>query len=265
MKRQNNSGYTERENGTALSINAEWAESAGKYIKGDFVKRYNVSRATFALLHECHVIEANEWHHVGKTFRRADFYEWADWNENDYSNATCETGSFGKIYLDNKNTVDALVKAYNVASVEEKEKPLFQVLAFFMDAEKAREKAASRVAFLAQVAEFAKKEAENKTNAEPYRKEIERLNKLREKWLQCSVKKGAIKLHERTRTNFDNFVCIREEMCGKYGWFEASWRYRLPIYRTGYELNAKQMKHYKGYDAKIVEVYRKANENNVRL
>lgn len=66
-------------------------------------------------------------------------------------------------------------------------------------------------------------------------------------------------------TNFDNFVCIREEMCGKYGWFDASWRYRLPIYRTGYEMNAKQMKHYKGYELKIVEVYRKANENNVRL
>lgn len=31
MKRQSyNSGYTERENGTALSINAEWAESGCK-------------------------------------------------------------------------------------------------------------------------------------------------------------------------------------------------------------------------------------------
>ena len=56
-------------------------------------------------------------------------------------------------------------------------------------------------------------------------------------------KKGNIKYVERIpkTKQQENFIVTREEMYGKYGWFEASWHYNLPIYVSGMEFSSKRL------------------------
>ena len=105
-----NFGYTERDNGVAISHNAEYAESVGKYPQHLFIKIYQMSKKSFEFLCDNGIIKTTEWHHTGKNFRKTDYYEWSDFNNYDYSNAQCEEGSYGYIYAQNKKTIDNLLK-----------------------------------------------------------------------------------------------------------------------------------------------------------
>ena len=64
-----NFGYTERENGVALSENAEYAESEGKYPRMLFIKYYHLTKSAFDFFVDNGIIITREWHHVGKNFK----------------------------------------------------------------------------------------------------------------------------------------------------------------------------------------------------
>lgn len=116
-----NSGYTERENGQAISRRASYAEEEGSFTKGPFLSKYGVSRKAFPVLEELGIIDGSEWHHTGKGFNKSNFYSWADSahiNEDvDYSNEV-PSGSYGDIYQTNKKKIDELVGRYESAQWE---------------------------------------------------------------------------------------------------------------------------------------------------
>ena len=61
-----NAGYTTRQDGTALSNRALYAEEEGKYTEGKFRRMYKVSQRDFAILKSLGFIVSNEWHHTGR-------------------------------------------------------------------------------------------------------------------------------------------------------------------------------------------------------
>lgn len=99
QRKRRNTGYTEREDGTALSLRASYAEEEGKFTAGKFRTTYGVSKRAFDALVLIGVIVTKEWHHTGKSYKKSDFYEWND----DCSNM------FEIIYDSNKNTILSLV------------------------------------------------------------------------------------------------------------------------------------------------------------
>lgn len=117
-QRWQNSGYTERENGASISVQAAEAEAAGKFSAGNFRKNYGVSVKSFDLLLLIGVIENTEWHHTGQNFRETEFYAWSDHKEYDYSNGVCERNSFGDLYFSNKKEIDALAKLYEIKKMQ---------------------------------------------------------------------------------------------------------------------------------------------------
>lgn len=117
-QRWQNSGYTQREDGTSISVQAADAEGEGKFSVGNFRKNYGVSAKTFDLLLLIGVIENTEWHHTGQNFRKTEFYAWGDSNEYGYCNTTCEENSFGYLYKKNKMEIDALAKLYNINELQ---------------------------------------------------------------------------------------------------------------------------------------------------
>lgn len=101
-------GYTTRDNGVAISTNAEYAEISGKFPQHLFIKMYPMSKKAFEFLCNHRIIITREWHHTGKNFKQTDYFEWAD--DFDYSNAQCEEGSYGYIYAQNKKMIDKILK-----------------------------------------------------------------------------------------------------------------------------------------------------------
>lgn len=99
QRKRRNAGYTERVDGTALSIRASFAEEDGKFTAGKFRTTYGVSKKAFDALVLIGVIVTKEWHHTGKSYTKHDFYEWND----DCSN------TFRNIYDSNKNAILSLV------------------------------------------------------------------------------------------------------------------------------------------------------------
>ena len=101
--RSYNSGYTEREDGTRISVNALSAEENGTFSKGNFRKNYGVSVADFDLFVELRLIVQNEWHHTGKSFKETDFYSWAD---SDRVSDKANTYTYDSDYFNSENKED---------------------------------------------------------------------------------------------------------------------------------------------------------------
>lgn len=109
-----NAGYTTRQDGTALSNRALYAEEDGKYTEGKFRRMYKVSQRDFAILKSLGFIVSNEWHHTGRSFNRNDFFEWADAEDVEYSEDNLfPENSLAEKYLSAKKEVSALVKDYD--------------------------------------------------------------------------------------------------------------------------------------------------------
>lgn len=120
-----NSGYTERDNGTSISVRAQEAEEEGTFSAGTFRTKYGVSKAAFDILLMAGVIENSEWHHTGKGYKETEFYSWSDSyhvrggaDTHEYNDAVCEEGSFGDIYAKNKKEIDKLVKEFGTKEWE---------------------------------------------------------------------------------------------------------------------------------------------------
>ena len=113
-RRQQNTGYTTREDGTAISIRGAYAEENGKFSEGRFRSFYHVAKRDFNILLSLGLIRSEEWHHTGARFNRSDFYEWSDANEVDYSEVSLDghfpDGSLAEKYFSNRKAVSALVK-----------------------------------------------------------------------------------------------------------------------------------------------------------
>ena len=133
-----NTGYTTREDGTAISVRGANAEENGKFTEGRFRSYYKVAKNDFPVLVALGLIRSSEWHHTGARFNRSDFYEWSDAKEVDYGQITVDgrfyEGSLAEKYLSEKKTVSALVKEaggkaweyvtenyghYNIPSIED--------------------------------------------------------------------------------------------------------------------------------------------------
>lgn len=125
--RWDNSGYTEREDGTKVSVRALEAESKGTFTSGQFRKVYGVSKPDFDILVSLGIIRQTEWHHTGKSFKESDFYSWSDsiraGGEVDY---THENGgwqseetenSLAQKYADNKKEISKLSKEFATKEV----------------------------------------------------------------------------------------------------------------------------------------------------
>jgi hypothetical protein len=130
--RWDNSGYTEREDGTKVSVRALEAEENGTYTAGTFRKLYGVSVKDFDLLLKLGLIENTEWHHTGKSFRPSEYYSWTDSDrargDVSYGDATkgwqgeATENSIAQKYKDNKKKFGDLVKAYEGKNWEYVEK-----------------------------------------------------------------------------------------------------------------------------------------------
>lgn len=107
-----NRGYTQREDGSRISVRAAEAEEEGAFTPGTFRKVYGVSKADFDALVEIGAIVNSEWHHTGANFKESDFYSWSDRGDMDYAKGVPEDGSLGDIYRKNKKEISQLVKDY---------------------------------------------------------------------------------------------------------------------------------------------------------
>ena len=76
-----------------------------------------------------------------------------------------------------------------------------------------------------------------------HEKQEAEMRKALDKWVADQKKKGGIKDVERIKESQKPpyFITTKEEMNGKYGWFEASWRYNLPVYVSGMEFSSKRL------------------------
>ncbi len=123
-----NSGYTEREDGTKISVRAKEAEDEGTFSEGNFRKKYGVSRAAFDALVGLGVIKVSEWHHTGKALNKTLFYSWEDSNrakgEIDYSNAEKAANSYASTYEANKFAISKLVDDFLAKELKFKAKQL---------------------------------------------------------------------------------------------------------------------------------------------
>lgn len=356
-----NSGYAERDNGTAISKRALKAEENGTFTAGTFRKNYGVSKKAFDILLELGLIKNTEWHHTGANFKQSDFYSWTDSERADgnmdYSNGIAQENSLADIYIQNKKIIEKLLKEYDVRNWEFREKrrmhhiPKFEDYKYNIfsdkwqsyltdDEEKTRriqhatisegewnigtsnerrlmhndvddkykQIARSRFeeesdaiqsdynakygsiikeneeldaynnkvkednlssngkeAILMQIGNIFGKEAYNRIYAYSlaeqsrmakeqriaeaeemrslFKQEEDNMQKALDKWVTEQKKKGNIKYVERIPKNKqpENFIVTREEMYGKYGWFEASWHYNLPIYVSGMEFSSKRL------------------------
>jgi len=360
-----NAGYTTRQDGTALSNRALYAEEEGKYTEGKFRRMYKVSQRDFAILKSLGFIVSNEWHHTGRSFNRNDFFEWADAEDVEYSEDNLfPENSLAEKYLSVKKEVSALVKDYdkknweyqpvfptrNIPSFEEYKERLINIsggytpshldfFSYLSEEEEARRKAEHKEISLAgytignafdralmhkniddryrslaikhigddkmreEYFHFYKdeiednekiikqnetarqhnvqsdgkekvltriaglmglntEEAERKTESiflsvlskarsdfentlrneydgkvKAVREEIE---KKQQDYIKKLLKDGRASRQERVTRQPEYFITEREEMQGRYGWFDASSRYNLPIYYSGISFNDKR-------------------------
>ena len=121
-----NSGYTEREDGSKISIRGLEAENEGTFTKGFFKKVYNVSLNDFNVLILLDIIVNNEWHHTNKSFSKMEFFSWKDSNRVDGNINYNELGiseeenSFANIYKKNKKEISAIIKQFEKSQWEYK-------------------------------------------------------------------------------------------------------------------------------------------------
>ena len=397
-----NAGYTTRQDGTALSNRALYAEEEGKYTEGKFRRMYKVSQRDFAILKSLGFIVSNEWHHTGRSFNRNDFFEWADAEDVDYSEDNLfPENSLAAKYLSVKKEVSALVKDYdkknweyqpvfptrNIPSFEEYKERLINIsggytpshldyFSYLSEEEEARRKAEhlkislagytignafdralmhkdidnkyrslaikhigddkmreeyfhfykdeiednekiikqnetarqhnvqsdGKEKVLARIAALMglnNEEAERKTESiflsvlskarydfentlrneydgkvKAVREEIE---KKQQDYIKKLLKDGRASRQERVTRQPEYFITEREEMQGRYGWFDASSRYNLPIYYSGISFNDKRSyNHYykiaQNYSEKIEALREELNKkvaniqySNIRL
>ena len=385
-KEYENDGYTQREDGTNLSVRALDAEEDGSFSRGNFTKAYKVAKKDFDLLQSLGVIKNTEWHHTGNNFRETDFFTWADSTRNggnaSYSDLTeLEPESIGAKYKANKKEISALIGEYekhewgglpkykkpmptlenftddyikkhavkeqssnwltvediNQKNIEQNEisknRELYTpyerfqqhkfVDAKYEDRGEARKKEwidahkeeiqkqydalkteidkyNSNIASHAEVyandvkgkylmkildllgysAEDAAKMVNKvhygynylqRTNrAEQAREAVNREYAQKEavmrqdfdKWFNKSIKDGKITFVERLPNKPEFFITKKEEMNGRYGWFEASSRYNLPVYYSGYKFGSKRL--YDSYIKRQSDIVKVRDEGVVK-
>ena len=385
-KEYENDGYTQREDGTNLSVRALDAEEDGSFSRGNFVKAYKVAKKDFDLLQSLGAIKNTEWHHTGNNFRETDFFTWADSTRNggnaSYSDLTeLEPESIGAKYKANKKEIGALIGEYekqewgslpkykkqmptlenftgdyikkhavkelssnwltiediNQKNIEQNEisknRELYSpyerfqqhklVDAKYEDRAEVRKKEwieahkeeiqkqynalkaetdkyNSNIASHAEVyandakgkylmqildllgysAEDAAKmvnkvhygynylqrtnraeQAREAVNREYAQKEAEMRQDF-DKWFNKSIKDGKITFVERLPNKPEFFITKKEEMNGRYGWFEASSRYNLPVYYSGYQFGSKRL--YDSYIKRQSDIVKVRDEGMVK-
>ncbi len=141
--RWDNSGYSERNDGSKASVNAISAEEDGTFSAGNFVKKYGVSKTNFEILTALKLIKNTEWHHTGKSFKETEFYSWADSTKADgkveydingqvVNDEDIDFKPLSEIYQEHKKELTKLAKEYTEKNweyerrKEEKEIPSFE-------------------------------------------------------------------------------------------------------------------------------------------
>lgn len=141
--RWDNSGYSERNDGSKASVNAISAEEDGTFSAGSFVKKYGVSKTNFEILTALKLIKNTEWHHTGKSFKETEFYSWADSTKADgkveydingqvVNDEDIDFTPLSEIYQEHKKELTKLAKEYTEKNweyerrKEEKEIPTFE-------------------------------------------------------------------------------------------------------------------------------------------
>ena len=385
-KEYENDGYTQREDGTNLSVRALDAEEDGSFSRGNFVKAYKVAKKDFDLLQSLGVIKNTEWHHTGNNFRETDFFTWVDSTRNggnaSYSDLTeLEPESIGAKYKANKKEIGALIGEYEKhewGSLPKYKKPMptlenftddyikkhavkelssnwltiedinqknieqneisknrelyspyerFQqhklVDAKYEDRAEIRKKEwieahkeeiqeqynalkaeidkyNSNIASHAEVyandakgkylmeildllgysAEDAAKMVNKVHHRYNYLQRTNRAEQAREavnreyaqkeavmrqdfdKWFNKSIKDGKAAYVERLPNKPEFFITKKVEMNGKYGWFEASSRYNLPVYYSGYQFGSKRL--YDSYIKRQSDIVKVRDEGIVK-
>ena len=88
-------------------------------------------------------------------------------------------------------------------------------------------------------------EAREKANAKLIEKNeaISQMESDLQKWVESQKKNGKIVVRERISEKDmpENFVIEKKEMKGRYGWFDATIRYNLPVYYSGLEFSSKRL------------------------
>lgn len=88
-------------------------------------------------------------------------------------------------------------------------------------------------------------EAREKANAKLIEKNeaISQMESDLQKWVESQKKNGKIVVRERISEKDmpENFVVEKKEMKGRYGWFDATIRYNLPVYYSGLEFSSKRL------------------------
>lgn len=92
-----------------------------------------------------------------------------------------------------------------------------------------------------------------------YESLADKVKERQQAWVDKKLKEGVIERIERVRTQPEFFLVEKEEMKGRYGWFEASWRYNMPIYYSGIDFkNRRNYNQYHKYNEEISELNQKA-------
>ena len=266
-----NSGYTQREDGTNISVNAFDAEQDGTFTEGTFRKVYGVSKNDFNILSMLGIVKYSEWHHTGANFTRSRFYSWGDSdrvvdNGYSYANSSVQDGSFAQIYRDNKNQIGKLVKELDAKNweyetgqeeanknTEGKEKTLLEIASIFglEDADKvvnyqSRENR-RKIQEDAVIKEFEEKRKQLDVEQDKRKKSLD-------KWLQSNKEKGNITEYSRipagTEPKF--FVETEREITGAYDWYNNKPMDDSPVYVSGIAFKSKLL--YDSYINKKKEI-----------
>ena len=263
-KEYRNNGYTQREDGTNISVRANEAEEEGSFSKGNFVKRYGIAKKDFDTLGDIGIIEQNEWHHTGAKFSKTDFYSWGDSyrasGDKEYGYNSIPENSFAEIYKSNKDEIGKLVDEYNnnewgiypkslegeslieAYSNDAKGKPLMRLMELFgyepsMAAQRAN---IVHINHLKKTRSERAKKAQSDVE-ERYTSMIDAEKKALDKWLKKAVNDGKATYITRTTKSIDNFAITKEEVHGRYGWYEPKSYSKGTRYHSGYKFSTKRM------------------------
>lgn len=265
-KEYRNNGYTQREDGSNISVRAQDAEEEGSFSKGNFAKHYGVAKNDFEVLNELGIIKNTEWHHTGVNFGKTDFYSWKDSERADgdvYYGEFDELpdNSFSSIYKANKSEISNLVKESNskgwtnVPNVENdaesladfysndaKGKPLMKLMQMFgySSEEASRRIYSAHINYLQQSQMDRANKASNDVKI-VYDAKIALEKGALDKWVNKAVKDGKATFVERVITKPENFVETKVEMKGRYGWYKPTHRHTGTKYYSGYSFSTKRM------------------------
>ena len=255
-----NSGYTQREDGTNISVNAFEAEQDGTFTEGTFRKVYGVAKNDFNVLSMLGIIKYSEWHHTGANFTRSRFYSWGDSdrvvdNGYIYANSSVQDGSFAQIYRDNKKQIGKLVKEFDAKNWE-----------YETDQEETNKNTAGKEKTLLEIASiFGLEDADKVVNYQSYanrrkiqedaidkefeekRKQLDieqdKRKKSLDKWLQSNKEKGNITEYSRIPAGTEPKFFVQEkiEIKNRSGWVSIPRRYNLPVYVSGIGFKSKRL------------------------